>query len=383
MKKQLLVLFLFFSIVASAQFNYESTIKYSNGQLVVNKMISLRFNIKLGSATGTTVYSEMQHPLANSIGNVVVAVGTGVPELGNFPQINWAQGNHYLTVEFYTGPNSCEWINVPFGENGQIGQIVSYCNGQYLFTSCNNFNNLVWADEFNTNGAVNSANWHHQTQLPNGNGWYNGEAQHYTNRQVNSNVSNGILNVVAKKETFTDQGVTKQYTSARLNSKFAFKYGRVEVRAKLAFGAGTWPAIWMLGKNIIEPGGYWSSTNGTASWPACGEVDIMEHWGNNQNYVQSALHTPSSFGGTVNVGGQTVTTASSQFHIYTLEWTSEKMTFSVDGVVHYIYNPAIKDANTWPFNADQYILLNVAMQPAIDPLFTQSTMEVDYVRVYQ
>jgi beta-glucanase (GH16 family) len=383
MKKLLLALLVFYSITVPAQINYESTVRYSNGDLVVNKMISLRFNIKLGSANGTTVYREMQHPYANTLGNVVVSVGTGVAELGNFSQINWAQGNHFLTVEFYTGPNSCEWINVPFVESGQISQIISFCAGQYVLSPCSTFNNLVWSDEFNTNGAVSSANWHHQTQLPNGNSWYNGEAQHYTNRQVNSNVNNGILNIVAKKETFTDQGQTKQYTSARLNSKFAFKYGRVEVRAKLPIGAGTWPAIWMLGKNVIEPGAYWSATNGTASWPACGEVDIMEHWGNNQNYVQSAMHTPSSFGGTVNIGGQTVPTVSSEFHVYTLEWNSERMTFKVDGVVHYVYNPAVKDANTWPFDSDQYILLNVAMQPGIDPLFTQSAMEVDYVRVYQ
>ena len=382
MKKIILALLLF-TINASAQFNYESTIRYGNGQLVVNKIISLRFNIKLGSATGTTVYRELQHPLANGQGNVTVAVGTGVPEVGNFSQINWSQGNHYLTVEFYTGPVSCEWINIPFESNGQIGQIVSFCGGQYIFNSCNTFNTLVWSDEFNTNGAVNPSNWHHQTQLPNGSSWYNGEVQHYTNRQVNSNVNNGVLSIVAKKETFTDQGQTKQYTSARLNSKFAFKYGRVEIRAKLPTGTGTWPAIWMLGKNINEPGAYWSSTNGTVNWPACGEIDIMEHWGNNQNYVQSAIHSPSSFGGTVNIGGQNIPTVSSQFHVYTLEWSSERMTFSVDGVVHYVYNPAIKNANTWPFDADQYILLNVAMQPAIDPLFTHSAMEVDYIRVYQ
>jgi beta-glucanase (GH16 family) len=383
MKKLTLLVLLFCSTIISAQFNYQSTIKYSNGQLVTNKIISLRFNIKLGSATGTTVYRELQHPLADAQGNVTVAVGTGASEVGNFSQINWAQGNHYLTVEFYTGPVSCEWITVPFGENGPTAQRVSFCQGQYIFDSCSTFNNLVWSDEFNTNGAVNATNWHHQTQLPLGNSWYNGEVQHYTNRQVNSNVNNGILTILAKKETFTDQGVTKQYTSARLNSKFAFKYGRVEVRAKLPTGTGTWPAIWMLGKNINEPGGYWSATNGTVNWPACGEIDIMEHWGNNQNYVQSALHTPSSFGGTVNLGGQTIASVSSEFHIYTLEWTSERMTFSVDGVVHYVYNPAVKDSNTWPFDADQYILLNVAMQSPIDPLFTQSAMEVDYVRVYQ
>lgn len=383
MKKLATLIIFLATFFANAQFNYQSTIRNSNGQLVTNQMISLRFNIKLSSATGTTIYSEIQHPLTNSQGNITLWIGNGTATLGNFSQINWAQGTHYLTVEFFTGTNSCQWINVPFNQNGDIGQIVSYCNGQYIYSACGAFSNLVWSDEFNGTGAISSTNWFQQTQLTNGDSWYNGEVQHYTNREANSNVSGGTLKIVAKKETFTDQGVTKQYTSARLNSKFAFQYGKVEVRAKLPSGGGTWPAIWMLGKNIIEPGAYWSSTNGTANWPSCGEVDIMEHWGNNQNYVQSALHTPSSYGGTVNLGGRVIPTVSSEFHIYTLEWTAQKMVFSVDGVIHYTYNPAVKDATTWPFDAPQYILLNVAMQPSIDPNFTQSSMEIDYVRIYQ
>jgi beta-glucanase (GH16 family) len=245
------------------------------------------------------------------------------------------------------------------------------------------FKDLVWSDEFDGSGAINSTNWFQQTQFISGTSWANGELQHYTNQQANCFKNNGVLNLVAKKETYFDQGVTKDYTSARLNSKFAFKYGRVEVRAKLPSGAGTWPAIWMLGKNIIEPGAFWSATYGTQSWPACGEVDIMEHWGTNQNYVQSAMHTPSSYGGTVNLGGQTIATASSQFHIYSLDWTAEKMVFSVDNVVHYTYNPPIKNASTWPFDSEQYILLNVAIQSSIISNFTQAAMEVDYVRVYQ
>ncbi len=246
------------------------------------------------------------------------------------------------------------------------------------------FDNLVWSDEFDGSGAISPTNWYHQTQLPAGGNWYNGEIQHYTNRTDNSIVSSGSLNIVAKKETFNDQGFTKQYTSARLNSKFAFTYGRVEVRAKLPTGVGTWPAIWMLGKNINEDGAYWDNLGfDTSSWPACGEIDIMEHWGNNQNYVQSAMHTPSSFGNTSNLGGQTIPTASTDFHIYTLEWSSEKMVFSVDDVIHYTYNPEIKDANTWPFDAEQYLLLNIAIEPSIDPSFTQSSMGIDYVRVYQ
>lgn len=145
---------------------------------------------------------------------------------------------------------------------------------------------IVWSDEFDGNGAIDSEKWHHQTQLPNGGSWYNGEIQHYTDRIENSFVSNGTLKVVAKKETYTDQGFTKTHTSARLNSKFAFTYGYVAVRAKLPQGVGTWPAIWTLGQNITEPGGYWYDTNGTVGWPNCGEIDIMEHWGSNQNFVQ-------------------------------------------------------------------------------------------------
>lgn len=268
------------------------------------------------------------------------------------------------------------------GENN-TSQVVAYIDDFLYSGTATLYNNLVWSDEFDTTGAINTTKWHHQTQLPNGTSWYNGELQHYTNRQVNSNVANGILTIVAKKETFTSQGQTKQFTSARLNSKFSFKYGRVEVRAKLPTGAGTWPAIWMLGKNIIEPGGYWTSTYGSANWPACGEIDIMEHWGTNQNYVQSAMHTPSSYGNTLNLGGQTISTASTQFHTYALEWSASSMIFSVDNVVHYIYNPVVKNASTWPFDAEQYLLLNIAIQPSVTTGFVQSAMEVDYVRIYQ
>ncbi|MEC4049906.1 glycoside hydrolase family 16 protein [Flavobacterium sp. SUN046] len=380
MKKITYLLFLFISIATNAQFNYQSTIRNSNNQLVINQIVSLRFNIKTNSNTGTIVYSEIQHPLTDSQGNATVSIGTGTAVTGVFSQINWSAAQHYLTVEYFTGTTVCQWIDVSPNPSGQA---VSYCNNQYIYGVCTAFSNLVWSDEFNGTGAVTSANWFLQTQFISGNSWANNEQQHYTNRQDNSYMSNGTLKIMAKKEAFTDQGVTKQYTSARLNSKFAFTYGRVEVRAKLPIGAGTWPAIWMLGKNVIEPGSYWTATSGTANWPACGEVDIMEHWGNNQNYVQSAMHTPSSYGGTVNLGGQTIATASSAFHVYVLEWTSQKMVFSVDGVVHYTYNPAVKDSSTWPFNAPQYLLLNVAMQPTIDPNFTQSAMEVDYVRVYQ
>lgn len=251
------------------------------------------------------------------------------------------------------------------------------------------YTDLVWSDEFNTNGAVNATNWHHQTQLPAGGSWFNGEQQHYTNLITNSFVNAGFLNIKAIKEPFTDQGVIKQYTSARLNSKFAFLYGRVDVRAKIPTNLGTWPAIWLLGKNVNEDGGFFDAQFGTTNWPACGEIDIMEH-GITQSqpagYVQSAIHTPSSFGNTINHGGTIASNLGTDYHVYSMNWSPFQITFLLDGVAFYTYNPAVKNASTWPFNAEQYLLLNIAMggvAGTIPPSFTNATMEIDYVRVYQ
>ena len=248
------------------------------------------------------------------------------------------------------------------------------------------YTDLVWADEFDTNGAIDAAKWHHQTQLPQGGSWYNGEVQHYTNRIENSSVNNGFLDITAIKENFTDQGQTKEYTSARLNSKFAFTYGRVDVRAKLPFGDGTWPAIWTLGKNINEDGGFWDSQYGTVGWPACGELDIMEHGLHPTNQVSVAIHTPSSYGGTVNTSIQTLADVANNFHVYSMNWSPDQITFLIDGVGFYTYNPAVKNDDTWPFYLEQYLLLNIAMGGnggAIDSNFSQSSMVIDYVRVYQ
>ena len=245
------------------------------------------------------------------------------------------------------------------------------------------FDNLVWYDEFDGNGAIDGSKWHHQTQLIAGDSWANNEKQHYTNRTTNSYVNNGTLKIVARGESYTDQGVTKQYTSARLNSKYTFQNGRVEVKAKLPSFAGTWPAIWLLGKNINEDGSYWDNLGfGTTSWPFCGEIDIMEpnipkteilatwHWDNGSGYTMNSNFIEVSNSET-----------SQNFHLYALEWTSNSMKIYFDDIL-------VNEMNTLtPFNQDFFILLNLAMGGNlggnIDPNFTQDRMEIDYVRVYQ
>jgi len=122
----------------------------------------------------------------------------------------------------------------------------------------------------------------------------------------------------------------------------------------------------------------------------CGEIDILEYGitrSKPDNYIQSAMHTPSSFGNTSDVGGVVVgDNIAANYHIYSMNWSPNQISFLLDGVVYYTYNPAVKNASTWPFDKEQYFLLNIAMggiAGPIDPSFTQTAMEIDYIRVYQ
>lgn len=228
---------------------------------------------------------------------------------------------------------------------------------------------LVWSDEFSTEGAPDPSKWTHEIGTGQ-DGWGNNELQYYTNRLQNSQVSDGTLKIRLIKEAFS--GST--FTSARLvtKNKYQFKYGKIEFRAKLPTGGGTWPALWMLGSNIDQ-----------VSWPACGEIDVMEHVGNQQNQVFSTLHYPGNFGGNAVGGKTTLATASTQFHVYAAEWSPSHIKFYIDDTLYFTFN----NSQSLPFNQDFFIIMNMAMGGnfggTIDPLVTNATLEVDYVRVYQ
>ena len=254
---------------------------------------------------------------------------------------------------------------------------------------------LVWGDEFENDGSVyiageindvDPAKWFHQTYPANGgNGWFNNEQQHYTERTVNSYVSDGTLKIKAIKETYANPqtGSTQNYTSARLNSKYAFQFGRMDVLAKLPSEQGTWPAIWTLGQNINETGAYWQTQYGTTGWPACGEIDIMEQ-DSNKSITSGAFHFPDVQGNhTYTTNHTSVTDTEGTWHEYSMIWTTDGISLMVDGVE--FHNTSGVDMSY--FQNNHFILLNVAMGGTlgggIDPNFSSAVMEIDYVRVYE
>jgi hypothetical protein len=225
----------------------------------------------------------------------------------------------------------------------------------------------IWSDEFSTDGAPNNSKWGYDLGAG---GWGNNESQYYTNRADNVIVSNGSLKIIAKKEAY----LGSNYTSARLltKGKFSFKYGKVEIRAKLPAGGGTWPALWMLGDNISNVG-----------WPACGEIDIMEYAGNRVDKVTAALHYPGRSGGNPVVGNTTITNAETEFHIYSVDWREGHIKMYADNQLFLSFS----NSSNVPFNQNFFLIFNCAMGGsyggAIDPNFSSSTFEIDYVRVYQ
>jgi beta-glucanase (GH16 family) len=241
---------------------------------------------------------------------------------------------------------------------------------------------LVWSDEFDAD-TLDTDKWSYQTG---GSGWGNSELQYYTEREDNLRLEDGYLVIEAKKESYS----TNSYTSARITSrdKSYFTYGRIEARISLPSGAGTWPAFWMMGTNYTYAG-----------WPLCGEIDIMEHIGSSPTMISHAVHTSDKNGTDGNnwYNKQTLSDAENNFHTYSIEWEEnynngcDCIIFYIDGVKSTtLWQTSVdSDSKDWPFDADFYMLLNLAVGGTMggtvdDTIFDSDVlMKVDYVRVYQ
>jgi len=233
---------------------------------------------------------------------------------------------------------------------------------------------LIWSDEFN-DATINTNNWNYDIG---GSGWGNNELEYYTNSTNNAYLSNGKLVIEARQETIG----SNKYTSARMNTagKQSFKYGRIDIRAKIPVSHGMWPALWMLGSNIS-----------TTPWPGCGETDIMELVGSAPNRVVGSIHWAQANGtsGTFNnVYFLSSGDFSQQFHVFSVIWQMNYVQIIVDGLPYMTATNSSITSGTWPFNAPFFFIFNVAVggdwpgPPDATTIFPQQ-MLVDYIRVFQ
>ena len=235
---------------------------------------------------------------------------------------------------------------------------------------------LVWNDEFDNGTTLNSSDWTHETK---GKGWVNNEQQYYVNHET----PNGSLVTEVKDDALIIRCLEEdgKVFSGRVYAKVkrGWTYGYIEGRIKLPKGRGTWPAFWMMPVRFT-------------SWPADGEIDIMEEVGVDPNVVSSSIHCTAYNhpNNTQKTHSMTCNAAEQSFHVYALEWTPDYIKTYVDGQPQLSFgNDGKGNKDTWPFNVAFYPILNLAWggdwggYAGVDEAALPVTMEIDYVRVWQ
>jgi len=250
---------------------------------------------------------------------------------------------------------------------------------------------LVWSDEFDGE-ELNAEKWSHNI-------WparkVNDEDQAYTSREKNIRLEDGMLVIEAHKEDY--EGAA--YTSGRVHSsgKGDFLYGRFDVRARLPYGKGSWPAIWMLPSNpykystTCEEGADWQGSSTCDAWPNSGEIDIMEHVGYQMGHVHGTVHNEAYYWAKweQRKGRILIDDVDEAFHVYSLEWSPERIDIFVDDSHYFTYVNEGTGWNAWPYDHPYNLILNVAVGGAwgragggIDDTIFPQRMLVDYARVY-
>ena len=286
------------------------------------------------------------------------------------------QNNLEFTVEL-SNPKGCKIVNT------SIKGIIITQDGANYFTDNKGYSTpnsypgyrLTWSDEFDAKD-LNTQSWNYEVGNGSG-GWGNNELQYYTNNKKNVFLSGGNLIIEARAENID----TYKYSSARLTTKGKkeFTFGRIDIRAKLPKGKGIWPALWMLGANISS-----------VSWPACGEIDIMELIGSVPGKVHGTVHWKSSTGNHTFQGGEVSVSGgdfSQEFHVFSIVWEKDTIKWLMDDKEFYKFTKTMA-GNAYPFNDPEFFLFNVAVggnwpgSPDNSTVFPQR-MIVDYIRVFQ
>lgn len=290
---------------------------------------------------------------------------------------NLRQSNIQFTLKL-SNPKNCT-----LKTQAATGTIITE-DGTYLPTDNTGYSTplaysgytLLWNDEFSAT-SLNLNDWNQEIGNGSG-GWGNNELEYYTSNLKNCFLSDGKLIIEARKENAAGFG----YTSSRLTTqnKKSFKFGRIDIRAKLPVAKGMWPALWMLGNTISSAG-----------WPACGETDIMELIGTYPSRIMGTAHWKNASGAHASKGADYNLSSgnfSQQFHVFSLIWKTDQMQWLIDDQVYFTLNVSDAGAPNYPFNAEQFFIFNVAVggnwpgSPDSSTTFPQR-MFVDYVRVFQ
>ena len=228
----------------------------------------------------------------------------------------------------------------------------------------------AWSDEFNYTGTPDTSKW---TYDLGGGGWGNSELEDYTNAPANVSVGNGVLTITALNQSAGGEA----YTSTRIVSKGSTTYGRIEVRAKLCSGRGTWPAIWML-PNVYTYG----------AWPASGEVDIMEMVGYDPNVEHFSAHNATYYAGNAKTSTDSIPTAETDFHLYREDWTPYAIRGYYDNVLVFTYINTGGGTQLYPYNIPFHLLMNIAVGGSwggidgVDDTAFPTSMQIDYVHFF-
>lgn len=240
------------------------------------------------------------------------------------------------------------------------------------------YSELVFNDEFDNTGAPDSTKWGFEQGY-----LRNGELQYYMPGNTNVNCADGVLTIEARNDSVSVDGKIIPITSASIITRpaFTWKYGYVEVRAKIPSSLGTWPAIWMM-----------PAENVYGRWPRSGEIDIMEHVGYDPSKIHFSAHTErfNHTRGTQRTHVIEAPEAVGQFHTYGLKWTPDRLTWLYDGKEQYtIDREENSDWTSWPFDIDYYLIINLAFgggwggSQGVDINSLPQRYEIDYVRIFK
>ena len=397
---------------------YQTVVRDAEGNPMGDQEVTVRFYIQRtlssrADAEPLLLYSETHTTVSDANGLVTLQVGEGEPLEGSFDAVDW-WGKISVKIELeLTGSGEAlftttqELASVPYALSAENALLIKSEDGTQWSIECDNdgtlkttkipqrYTKLVFSDEFDGSGLPDDSKWGYEEGYVR-----NGEEQYYTvARRENCYLSDGYLHIVCRNDSAliedalyekpwsaggshgyrADTIIPVTSASVITKGKFAFTYGRVEVRAKLPVCLGSWPAIWMFPQDRSD-------------WPACGEIDIIEHVGYDPNNIYFTVHSTE-----LNSNNQPNRYASSvpiqnpeDWHVYAFEWQPDRLMWYIDDELQFtVVRSRVYSDSNWPFNKDFYLLLNFAFgggwggREGIDLEALPLEYVIDYVRVYQ